>query len=78
MKLHDYINLLHPQPMRTSRDGIITHISIETGICRTQMSNLYNDGYTNDKKKIRPRKHTMDKIKAWSKDKVDYPDWPIQ
>jgi len=78
MKLHHYINLLHPEPMKESRDGYLTKLSAITDICRTQLSNIYNDGFTNDKKEIRPRRHTMDKIKAWSKDAVDYSDWPIQ
>jgi transcriptional regulator with XRE-family HTH domain len=66
MKLHEYLE----------EYGISkTQCAEETGISRSQISDICNDGFTNSNRRIVPCPATIKIVRDWSGQEVDYADW---
>ena len=66
MKLHEYLD----------EYGISkTDFAKETGISRSQISDICNDGFTNDNTPIVPTPDNVMVIHNWSDENVTYSDW---
>jgi transcriptional regulator with XRE-family HTH domain len=66
MKLHEYLD----------EYGITkTQCATDTGISRSQISDICHNGITNAEKRIVPCPATIEAIRTWSDREVDYADW---